>query len=106
MPRRAMVTVGPRPKVRAMLQAGLPRCMVLVLMLLAYMNNIVTGLQYLSLYMECELLRLVKFCFGCPRNVVFCRYACDFFADPRHKALWEILMERRSSLVWKASLKP
>ena len=70
------MTVGPRPKVHAMLQAGLPRCIVLVLMMLAYMNNIVTGPQFVSLHMECELLWLFKFCSDCPIHVsriVFCR---------------------------------
>ena len=36
---------GPRPKVRAMLEYGLPRCLILVLAMLSYMSNIATWLN-------------------------------------------------------------
>lgn len=33
--------LGPRPRVKAMLAAGVPRCWILVLFMLAYMVNVV-----------------------------------------------------------------
>ena len=41
----ALAMAGPRPYIRRMLQHGMPRCLVLILAMLAYMNNVVTWLQ-------------------------------------------------------------
>ena len=40
----AETMLGPRPKVAAMLDAGVPRCWIMILFLMAYMTNIDTWL--------------------------------------------------------------